>query len=88
MAFNVKSERADVVSAHILSTAADGQPAISGFWKASLSRVKTERIFRMAQRPGGNFVLEADIDAGKTHVMTPHRFPEYLEHERLKQSRR
>jgi hypothetical protein len=85
MAFNVKSEWAATLANHILSQ--PNRDGISGFWRASLSRVQDERIYRLAQIPRQGFVLEADIDSERTHVMVADRFDEYVEHALLKRSR-
>jgi hypothetical protein len=84
MAFNVKSEWADALASHILSR--PNRDGISGFWRASLSRVRNERIYRLAHLRERRFVLEADIDSERAHRMVPDRFDEYLEHALLKRS--
>jgi hypothetical protein len=83
MAFNVKSTWA-LALAGLSRPNRDG---ISGFWRASLPRVQNERIYRLAYISERRFVLEADIDSERTHIMVPDRFDEYLEHALLKRSR-
>jgi hypothetical protein len=72
------------LAGHILSR--PNRDGISGFWRASLSRVQNERIYRLAYISERRFVLEADIDSEHTHVMVPDRFDEYIEHALLKRS--
>jgi hypothetical protein len=84
MAFNVKSSWAVPLANHILSR--PDRDGVSGFWVASLQRVRDERIYRLAFITERRFVLEADIDSERTHTMVPDRFEEYLEHALLKRS--
>ena len=84
MAFNVKSTWAVTLANHILSR--PNRDGISGFWRASLPRVQSERIYRLAYIPERRFVLEADIDSERTHTMVSDRFDEYVEHAVLMRS--
>ncbi len=87
MSFNVKSRLADAVVEAALSKPPGQRHGSTGFWKASLKRVLEHRHIRIATLHGHRFLLIAEIDKEKTHVMVPDRLEEYLEHERLKQSR-
>ncbi|PYS20755.1 MAG: hypothetical protein DMF72_20075 [Acidobacteria bacterium] len=86
MAFNVKSIWTSTVARNVLSKPAGMRHGMTGFWVASVPRIQKERIVRMAYLPNRRFVLEAEIDAGGTHVMAQSRFDEYLEYELLKRS--
>jgi hypothetical protein len=86
LAFNVKSRWTRTVARHVFSKAKANRDGISGFWVASVPRIQNERIFCIACLDDRRFVLEAEIDAGGTHVMQQSRFDEYLEYELLKRS--
>jgi hypothetical protein len=87
MSFNVKSRLADAVVDSVLAKPSGSRHGITGFWRASLDRVRNERILRIGTLHGRHFLLAAEIDPIATHVMDPKRLDEYVEHEILKHSK-
>ncbi|WP_216916393.1 MULTISPECIES: hypothetical protein [unclassified Synechococcus] len=87
MSFNVKSWLVDAVVDSVLAKPSGSRHGITGFWVASLDRVRSERILRVGTLHGRHFLLTAEIDPDATHVMDPKRFDEYVEHEILKHSK-
>lgn len=87
MSFNVKSWLVDAVVDTVLAKPSDSRHGITGFWRASLDRVRKERILRIGTLNGHHFLLAAEIDPDATHVMDPKRLDEYVEHEVLKHSK-
>ena len=86
MSFNVKSWLVDAVVDSVLAKPSGSRHGITGFWRASLDRVRKERILRVGTLHGRHFLLAAEIDPIATHVMDPKRLDEYVEHEILKHS--
>lgn len=86
MPFNVKTRRAMALWESLLAKPAGQRHGATGFWRASLPKVRAERLLRVAYLPERRFVFEADIDPHGTHTMTSSRIEEYLEHERFKLS--
>ncbi|MCP9826965.1 hypothetical protein KBZ19_00470 [Synechococcus sp. L2F] len=87
MSFNVKSWLVDAVVDSVLAEPSGLRHGITGFWLASLNRVRHERILRIGTLHGHHFLLTAEIDPIATHVMDPKRLDEYVEHEILKHSK-
>jgi hypothetical protein len=87
MSFNVKSRLAEAVVDSVLAKPSGSRQGITGFWLASLDRVRHERILRIGTLHGHHFLLAAEIDPIATHVMDPKRLDEYVEHEILKHSK-
>jgi hypothetical protein len=87
MSFNVKSWLVDAVVDSVLAKPSGSRHGITGFWRASLDRVRNERILRIGTLHGHHFSLAAEIDPDATHVMDPKRLDEYVEHEILKHSK-
>ncbi|MCP9850766.1 hypothetical protein [Cyanobium sp. Morenito 9A2] len=87
MSFNVKSWLVDAVVDSVLAKPSGSRHGITGFWLASLNRVRNERILRIGTLHGHHFLLAAEIDTDTTHVMDPNRLDEYVEHEMLKHSK-
>lgn len=86
MSFNVKSRLVGAVVDAVLAKPSGSRHGITGFWLASLDRVRNERILRIGTLHGHHFLLAAEIDPVATHVMDPKRLDEYVEHEILKHS--
>jgi hypothetical protein len=86
VSFNVKSRLVEAVVDSVLAKPSGSRHGITGFWVASLDRVRHERILRIGTLHGRHFLLAAEIDPIATHVMDPKRFDEYVEHEMLKHS--
>ncbi|WP_094584968.1 hypothetical protein [Synechococcus sp. BO 8801] len=86
MSFNVKSWLVDAVVDSVLAKPSGSRHGITGFWRASLDRVRNERILRVGTLHGRHFLLAAEIDPIATHVMDLKRLDEYVEHEILKHS--
>lgn len=86
MSFNVKSWLVDAVVDSVLAKPSGSRHGITGFWRASLDRVRKERILRIGTLNGNHFLFAAEIDPIATHVMDPKRLDEYIEHEILKHS--
>mgnify|MGYP001809604615 CR=1 FL=1 len=87
MSFNVKSWLVDAVVDSVLTKPSGSRHGITGFWIASLDRVRSERILRVGTLHGRHFLLAAEIDPDATHVIHPKRFDEYVEHKILKRSK-
>ena|SRR5437667_4623871 len=86
MAVNIKFDRALAVCKSVLSRPPRERHGITGFWHASLRRVRNQRLIRLADMPHRRFVLEAEINPAGTHVMVLERMEEYIDHELLKRS--
>ena len=84
MAFNIKTRQAHSLWAELEAKPEIDRDGFSGFWKASLERVRGERIVRVADIDSRRFVFEAEIDPAETHTMTMARFNEYRAHEEVK----
>ena len=86
MAVNIKFDQALVVCKSVLSKPVGERDGITGFWHASLPRVQGQSLIRIAAMRRRRFVLEAEIDPEGSHMMTPERMEEYINHELLKRS--
>ena len=84
MAFNIKTRQAHALWAELEEKRAEERDGFSGFWRASLERVREQRLLRVADLDSRRFVFEADIDPAATHAMTMARMDEYRRHEAVK----
>ena len=84
MAFNVKTRLAQALWQVLQERPAGQRHGTTGFWLASLERVRSQGVVRVADLPSSRFVFEADIDPEGTHVMSASRMSEYLEHFRIR----